>query len=63
MLGPGSGGEYFLVGVAGFDLPAAVSKLRGLGLAAGVVRKEKAISFRIPTVSRRKSANNPVSVS
>jgi catechol 2,3-dioxygenase-like lactoylglutathione lyase family enzyme len=48
VLGPGSGGEYFRVGVAGFDLPAAVSKLKTLGLAAGVVRKENAVSFRDP---------------
>lgn len=46
VLGPRSGGEYFRVGVAGFDLPAAVSKLKSLGLGAEVVRKQNAVSFR-----------------
>ena len=48
VLGPASGGEYFRVGVAGFDPPAALSKLKSLGIAAGVVRKENAVSFRDP---------------
>jgi catechol 2,3-dioxygenase-like lactoylglutathione lyase family enzyme len=48
VLGPASGGEYFRVGVAGFDPPAALSKLKSLGVAAGVVRKENAVTFRDP---------------
>jgi len=47
-LGPASGGQYFRVGVAGFDPPAALSKLKSLGVAAGVVRKENAVTFRDP---------------
>jgi len=48
VLGPASGGEYFRVGVAGFDPYAAVSKLKGLGVAAGVVRDKNAVSLRDP---------------
>jgi catechol 2,3-dioxygenase-like lactoylglutathione lyase family enzyme len=47
-LGPASGGEYFRVGVAGFDPPAAASKLKGLGVDADVVRDKKAVAFRDP---------------
>ena len=48
VLGPASGGEYFRVGVAGFDPFAAVSKLKSLGVAASVVREKNAVSFRDP---------------
>jgi catechol 2,3-dioxygenase-like lactoylglutathione lyase family enzyme len=48
VLGRASGGEYFRVGVAGFDPFTAVSKLNSLGVAAGVVREKNAITFRDP---------------
>ena len=34
--------------MAGFDPYAAVSKLKGLGVAAGVVRDKNAVSLRDP---------------
>jgi len=48
VLGPASGGEYFRVGVAGFDPSAAVRTLKSLGVAAEVVREKNAVSFRDP---------------
>ena len=48
VLGPASGGEYFRVGVAGFDPSAAVSKLKSVGVAGSVVRERNAVSLRDP---------------
>jgi catechol 2,3-dioxygenase-like lactoylglutathione lyase family enzyme len=48
VLGPASGGEYFRVGVAGFDPSDTVSKLKSLGVAADVVREKNAVAFRDP---------------
>jgi len=48
VLGPASGGEYFRVGVAGFDPTAVASKLKSLGVAANVARDKKAVAFRDP---------------
>jgi catechol 2,3-dioxygenase-like lactoylglutathione lyase family enzyme len=48
VLGPASGGEYFRVGVAGFDPSATVSKLKSLGVAAEAARDKKAVAFHDP---------------
>ena len=48
ILGPASGGEYFRVGVAGFDPSAAARKLKSLGVASGVTRDKDAVTFRDP---------------
>jgi catechol 2,3-dioxygenase-like lactoylglutathione lyase family enzyme len=48
VLGPASSGEYFRVGVAGFDPAAAVSKLKSLGVAASMVREKDAVTFHDP---------------
>jgi len=48
VLGPASGGEYFRVGVVGFDPSAAASKLKSLAVAAQVARDKKAVAFRDP---------------
>jgi hypothetical protein len=48
VLGPASGGEYFRVGVAGFDPAAVASKLKSLGVAADIARDRKAVAFRDP---------------
>jgi catechol 2,3-dioxygenase-like lactoylglutathione lyase family enzyme len=48
VLGPASGGDYFRVGVAGFDPAAAVAKLKSLGVKADMTRDKSAVSFRDP---------------
>jgi hypothetical protein len=48
VLGPASGGEYFRVGVAGFDPAAATSKLQSLGVAAEAARDKKTVAFHDP---------------
>jgi catechol 2,3-dioxygenase-like lactoylglutathione lyase family enzyme len=48
VLGPASAGDYFRVGVAGFDPAAAVTKLKSLGVKADVMRDKRAVSFRDP---------------
>jgi catechol 2,3-dioxygenase-like lactoylglutathione lyase family enzyme len=48
VLGPASVGEYFRVGVAGFDPAATMSKLKSLGVAASLVREKNAVSFHDP---------------
>src|SRR5262249_36317196 len=47
-LGPASGGDYFRVGVLGFDAAAAVAKLKSLGVKADVTRDKSTVSFRDP---------------
>ncbi|PYS54497.1 MAG: hypothetical protein DMG13_07905 [Acidobacteria bacterium] len=46
VLGPASAGDYFRIGVAGFDPAAAVTKLKSLGVKANVTRDKSAVSFR-----------------
>jgi catechol 2,3-dioxygenase-like lactoylglutathione lyase family enzyme len=46
VLGPASGGDYFRIGVAGFDPAAAVTRLKNLGVKADVTRDKRAVSFR-----------------
>ena len=48
VIGPASGGEYFRVGVASFDPSTTMSKLKTLGVAAGIVREKNAVSFHDP---------------
>jgi catechol 2,3-dioxygenase-like lactoylglutathione lyase family enzyme len=48
LLGRASGGEYFRVGVAGFDPSAVASKLKSLGVASSVVREKNAVTLRDP---------------
>jgi catechol 2,3-dioxygenase-like lactoylglutathione lyase family enzyme len=48
VLGPATGGDYFRVGVTGFDPSAAARKLKDLGVAADVARDKNAVSFRDP---------------
>jgi hypothetical protein len=46
VLGPASGGDYFRVGVGGFDPAAAVTKLKSVGVKADVMPDKSAVSFR-----------------
>ncbi len=48
MLGLPSGGDYFRVGVAGFEPTAAVTRLKSLGMKADMTRDKSAVSFRDP---------------
>src|ERR1051326_695031 len=48
VLGPVSDGDYFRVGVTGFDAAAAVAKLKNLGVKADVTRDKSTVSFRDP---------------
>jgi catechol 2,3-dioxygenase-like lactoylglutathione lyase family enzyme len=45
-LGPASDGDYFRVGVPGFDAAAIVAKLKSLGVKADVTRDKSTLSFR-----------------
>jgi catechol 2,3-dioxygenase-like lactoylglutathione lyase family enzyme len=45
-LGPASDGDYFRVGVPGFDAAAVVAKLKSLGVKADVTRDKSTVSFR-----------------
>lgn len=46
VLGPASGGDYFRVGVAGFDAAATSAKLKSLGVKADVAPGKTTVSFR-----------------
>jgi catechol 2,3-dioxygenase-like lactoylglutathione lyase family enzyme len=46
VLGPASGGDYFRVGIAGFDAATAVAKLKNLGVKADVTPDKSTVSFR-----------------
>src|SRR5258708_4532354 len=43
---PGSGGEHFRVGIAGFDPSAVASKPKSLSVAADVAQDKKAVALR-----------------
>ena len=46
MLGAASGGDYFCVGVRGFDPAVAETKLKNLGMKADMTRDKRAVAFR-----------------